>query len=41
VYGGDLLAAARSEWDEATGEERPYDSAAVFQYFEDQNRRFN
>ena len=39
VYGGDLLATPRSEWDPAAMEERPYDVAAVFRYFEEQNAK--
>ena len=37
VYGGDFFAAHRSEWDPETLDERPYDSAAVIQRFEDSN----
>jgi predicted metal-dependent enzyme (double-stranded beta helix superfamily) len=33
VYGGDLLATPRSEWDEETFEERPYDVDAALRYF--------
>jgi predicted metal-dependent enzyme (double-stranded beta helix superfamily) len=40
VYGLDLFAQARSEWDPDTFEQRPYDSAAVFEYFEAQNQAF-
>jgi predicted metal-dependent enzyme (double-stranded beta helix superfamily) len=39
VYGGDLLSTARSEWDPATLEERPYDLAAAFRYAEEQNAK--
>jgi predicted metal-dependent enzyme (double-stranded beta helix superfamily) len=39
VYGGDLLATPRSEWDAVTLDERPYDVAAAFRYFEDQNAK--
>jgi predicted metal-dependent enzyme (double-stranded beta helix superfamily) len=38
VYGGDLLATPRSEWDPDTHDELPYDVEAALQYFEDQNR---
>jgi predicted metal-dependent enzyme (double-stranded beta helix superfamily) len=39
VYGGDLLATSRSEWDPVALEERPYDVAAAFRYFETQNAK--
>jgi predicted metal-dependent enzyme (double-stranded beta helix superfamily) len=39
VYGGDLLATPRSEWDPAAMEERPYDTAALFRYFEEENAK--
>lgn len=38
VYGGNLLATPRSEWDPATLEERPYDLAAAQAHFEAHNR---
>jgi predicted metal-dependent enzyme (double-stranded beta helix superfamily) len=38
IYGGDLFAAERSEWDPVTEARRPYDVAAAQTYFEDQNR---
>ena len=38
IYGGDLFAADRSEWDPVTQERRPYDVAAAQAYFEEQNR---
>ena len=34
VYGGDFVAKPRSQWDEETGEERPYDLEAVRALFE-------
>ena len=37
VYGGDLLAATRSEWLPETFEERPYDVDAAREHFEQQN----
>lgn len=40
IYGGDFFAAPRSEWDESTREERPYDVERTLRYFEDQNARF-
>lgn len=39
VCGGDLLATPRSEWDPEASEERPYDVAAAFRYFEEQNAK--
>lgn len=39
VYGGDLLATPRSEWDPVDFAERPYDTAALFRYFEDENAK--
>lgn len=39
VYGGDLLATPRSEWDPAEFAERPYDTAALFRYFDDENAK--
>ena len=41
IYGGDLFAADRSEWDPVTFEEQRYDVPAAIQYFEDQNRLFD
>jgi hypothetical protein len=41
VCGGDLLATPRSEWDPETSEERPYDVAAAFRYFEEQNAKLS
>jgi len=38
VYGGDFLAAERSEWDPETLEEGRYDVAKNFKLFEDANR---
>lgn len=39
VYGGDIAAVTgRSEWDEETSEEVPYDFERTTQYFEDANR---
>jgi predicted metal-dependent enzyme (double-stranded beta helix superfamily) len=38
VYGGDFLAAARSEWDPETLEERPYNVEKNFKLFEEANR---
>lgn len=40
VYGGDFFETARSEWDDDTFEERPYDVEATIAYFEEQNARF-
>ena len=40
VYGGDLIHAARSQWDFDTFAEHPYDTEATRQYFEDQNKQF-
>lgn len=40
VYGGDFFGAARSEWDPATLEERPYDVARARQVFKDANDRW-
>jgi predicted metal-dependent enzyme (double-stranded beta helix superfamily) len=40
VYGGDVFGAARSEWDPATLEERPYDVARARQVFKDANDRW-
>ena len=37
VYGGDFLAAARSEWDPETLEERPYNVEKNFKLFEEAN----
>ena len=37
VYGGDLSAPARSEWDPVTFEERPYDVDAMHATFEAAN----
>jgi predicted metal-dependent enzyme (double-stranded beta helix superfamily) len=39
VYGGDFFATARSEWDAATLEERPYDVAHTMRLFEESNVR--
>lgn len=41
VYGGDLFAAVRSEWDADTHEEQPYDVPAAIAYFEEQNSLFS
>lgn len=38
IYGGDLLATPRSEWQPDTLEEQPYDVDAMRAYFEDANR---
>ena len=40
VYGGDFFGTARSEWDPATLEERPYDVARARQVFKDANDRW-
>lgn len=40
VYGGDLWGTPRSEWDAQTLSERPYDTAATLQIFEESNARF-
>jgi predicted metal-dependent enzyme (double-stranded beta helix superfamily) len=37
IYGGDLFAAERSEWDPATHERRRYDVNGAIAYFEEQN----
>ena len=39
VYGGDFFATARSEWDAASFEERPYDVAHTIRLFEESNAR--
>ena len=39
VYGGDLNAAQRSEWDPETFEERPFDADHAVRLFEESNRR--
>lgn len=41
IYGGDFFATARSEWDPATFEERPYDVAAALRYFDEANDRLD
>ena len=38
IYGGDLFAAERSEWDPDTRVEQQYDVPAAMAYFEEQNR---
>ena len=39
VYGGDLLTTPRSEWDPNDFAERPYDTAALFRYFDEENTK--
>jgi predicted metal-dependent enzyme (double-stranded beta helix superfamily) len=39
VYGGDVVATARSEWDPETFEEKPYDVALTLRAFEEANER--
>ena len=39
VYGGDFFAQPRSEWDPATGEERPFDVDHARQVFAEANER--
>ena len=39
VYGGDFFREGRSEWDEETLKEHPYDSDKVRQLFEESNKR--
>ncbi len=40
VYGADLFAQDRSEWDPDTHERRRYEPEFAFRYFEEQNARF-
>ena len=40
VYGGDFFAAARSEWDAETLEERPYDVEHAKRVFAEANERW-
>jgi len=38
VYGGDFFAEPRSQWDLASGQEKPYDHELVARLFEDSNK---
>ncbi len=40
IYGGDFFTTPRSEWDESTLEEQPYDVERTLRQFEEQNARF-
>src|SRR3546814_19965992 len=41
VYGGDFFGTARSEWDEETLEEAPYDVVKLRRLFDESNRRLD
>jgi predicted metal-dependent enzyme (double-stranded beta helix superfamily) len=40
VYGGEFLLTPRSEWDDETLDERPFDVQRVLRLFDEQNARF-
>ena len=41
VYGGDFFAPGRSEWDDETLKEAPYDSQKLVRLFEESNTRLD